>query len=640
MTVYCFNPNCSAPQNPNEETVCQSCSTQLQLRERYRAVQLLGQGGFGRTFLAIAHPSNFPISESDLDEQTNVETPQLYVIKQFLPDSTNLRHFSQAKTLFQHEAYRLKELGNHPQIPTFIENFEQDHLLYLVQEYVIGETLASELAKIGKFRSIEIWQLLENLLPLLHFIHSHTVIHRDIKPENIIRQTSGSLALVDFGAAKLITEFSATQPGTTIGSPDYSAPEQVRGKATFASDLYSLGVTCIHLLTGIHPFHLFDFSSNQWVWQNYLQTDGAPAQDAVRTENIDRLIPFLNRLIEPALSQRFPSAEVAIAELQKLRGTKLPSFISPPSPTWEYYATLTGHDGLFAGINAIAFSPDGKILASASDDKTIRLWNVETGSEMGVIRGHAQFVKAIAFHPTDSNLLASSSSDRIIKLWRVQDHQEICSLLGHTQSVNALTFSPDGKILASASSDKAVRLWDTQTHQLLSTLSGHTLAINAVALSSGLPNQPSDRPLLATGSSDSTVKLWDLTTFELLCTLTGHTAAVKAIAFSPDAKLLATGSEDRTIRLWDVASHHCLNTFPGHPWPVAALAFLPDGKTLLSGSWDKTVKLCQISTGKEVETLSGHIDSVSCVAIAPTGSIIASGSKDKTIRVYSKRAPT
>ncbi|MBE9224650.1 serine/threonine protein kinase [Phormidium sp. LEGE 05292] len=611
--TICFNPSCNESQNYDRNSViCQFCGSTLLLKKRYRAVKVLGRGGFGQTFLAF-----------DLAE----DSPTLCVVKQFW---RVLDRGDSEKFLFGDAINKLKELGNHPQIPAVIDSFAENGNFYLVQKYITGKNLAILLGEKGQFSAAEVWQILENLLPVLQFIHSHQVIHRDIKPENIIQIKSlNDLFLVDFSAAKLVTETFFVTPGTTIGSAEYAAPEQVRGSAVFSSDLYSLGVVCLNLLTGIRPFHLFDLANNCWVWRNYWLSDLASSVEYDLAQIIDRLI-------EPSLEKRFPSAEVALTEMQKLTGKKIPISAPPPKQTWETYATLVGDGGLFSGINAIALSPDDKMLASVSDDRTICLWDighfVETLratslQEFFTLKAHTGKVKSVAFHPHSPNILASGSSDRQIKLWDLQKRQEIHTILGHNGAVNALAFSPDGKILASGSADKTVKLWHPEIGEQITTLSGAKLGINAIAFSPV-------SPILASASSDQIVHIWDLIKFELICTLVGHTGGVRAIVFSPDGKLLATGGEDRTIRLWDTTTWQCNCILSGHPWLISALTFSPNNQILISGSWDKTVKLWQVSTGKEIGILVGHTDLVSCVAISSDGSFIASGSQDKTIKLY------
>ncbi|VXD20188.1 serine/threonine-protein kinase [Planktothrix paucivesiculata] len=296
---YCFNPNCSNPPNPGDGKFCQQCGSKLLLNSVsvqgepiiYRGIKLIGQGGFGRTFLAV--------------EESQTLTSDC-VIKQFFPQSRNIQKSTE---LFQQEAERLQTLGQHPQIPKGLGYFQQDGYQYLVQEFIEGKNLAQELEEKGAFDQEKIIIILKDLLPVLQFIQEHKVIHRDIKPENIIRRfddqkTTGNLVLVDFGAAKLVTGGMLPKTGTMIGSAAYTAPEQLMGKAVFASDLYSLGVTCIHLLTNVTPFDLFDSTEGNWVWRDYLKT---PVSDS--------LGQILDKMLRGATRHRYHSASAILQQL-------------------------------------------------------------------------------------------------------------------------------------------------------------------------------------------------------------------------------------------------------------------------------------------------------------------------------------
>jgi serine/threonine protein kinase len=196
-------------------------------------------------------------------------------------------------------------LGKHPQIPELLAYFSQDNQQYLVQEFIDGKDLAQELTTNGAFNEAQVRSLLSDLLPVLQFVHQHHVIHRDIKPENIIRRRRDSqLVLVDFGASKVATGTALARTGTAIGSAGFAAPEQSFGRAVFASDIYGLGVTCIHLLTTMHPFDLFDPRENAWVWRNALKK---PVSDALGR--------ILDKMIESAINQRYQSAADVLKDL-------------------------------------------------------------------------------------------------------------------------------------------------------------------------------------------------------------------------------------------------------------------------------------------------------------------------------------
>ena len=304
--MYCLNPNCPTPQNPQNTKFCLSCGFKLLLRERYRAIKPIGQGGFGRTFLAV-------------DEDKPSKPP--CVIKQFYPQAQGTSTVQKATELFNQEAVRLDELGRHPQIPELLAYFTQDDRQYLVQQFIDGQNLGEELAENGAFNEAQIRQLLNDLLQVLQFVHQRQVIHRDIKPENIIRNKSDrKLFLVDFGASKIVTNTSLYQQGTSIGSPEYVAPEQVRGQAIFASDIYSLGATCIHLLTQISPFDLYDINEDAWVWQQYLTSNVNPD-----------LGKILNKMLESVPSRRYQSVDEVLKDFNKIQNVQVnPLPVAPP----------------------------------------------------------------------------------------------------------------------------------------------------------------------------------------------------------------------------------------------------------------------------------------------------------------------
>ncbi len=287
----CLNPECLTI-NPDNFQFCQKCGDKLLLVERYWAKSILGQGGFGRTFLAV--------------DEFKPSKP-FCVIKQFLPQAQGTETVAKAAELFAQEAERLELLGKHSQIPELFAYFSVDNRQYLVQEFIKGETLQQELDNRGAFNESQIRELLIDLLSVLQFVHSHNVIHRDIKPENIIRREADKkLVLVDFGAAKIMpTTQRRTVTGTVIGSAEYCAPEQSMGKAKSGSDLYSLGVTCLHLLTQMNPFDLYDVMEMEWVWRDCLNGNFVS----------DDLGKVLDSLVEQKPKLRHQKVEDVLADL-------------------------------------------------------------------------------------------------------------------------------------------------------------------------------------------------------------------------------------------------------------------------------------------------------------------------------------
>ncbi|MEP0752771.1 AAA family ATPase [Trichocoleus sp. Lan] len=285
--------------------------------------------------------------------------------------------------------------------------------------------------------------------------------------------------------------------------------------------------------------------------------------------------------------------------------------------------TCQGHTNW---VWSVAFSPQGNILASGSDDKTIKLWDLKTGQCLQTLQEHAHQVWSVAFSP-DGQTLASGSEDRTVKLWDVQSGQCCQTLQGHENWVRSVAFSPDGKTLATGSDDRTIKLWDLKTSQCYQTLQGHAERVWSVAFSP-------DSQTLASSSSDRTIKLWNFKTGECRRTLKGHGNWVRSLSFSPDGQTVASGSEDRSVKLWRVRTGECYQTLWGHQNWVRSVAFSPDGEILASGSGDHTVKLWHAPTGQCRRTLQGYANRVRSLALSPDGRILASGNDDRTVKLW------
>lgn len=294
---YCVNPACPHPENPTQASRCQACGSKLLLRDRYRVTQALGQGGFGATFIA---------------KDISLPGEPVCVIKQLRPVTTSERVLDMARQLFQREAKTLGKVGSHPQVPRLLDYFDSKEQFYLVQEYISGATLKQEVKHSGPFTELGIRQFLQEILPVLQYLHDAQVIHRDIKPANIIRRNiDNKLVLIDFGAVKdqvsqtaiISTSEQTALTSFAIGTPGFAPPEQMALRPVYASDIYALGVTCIYLLTGKSPNHLgYDPATGEIRWREYI--DVSPA-----------LITILEKMLEVSVRRRYQSAKEVLDAL-------------------------------------------------------------------------------------------------------------------------------------------------------------------------------------------------------------------------------------------------------------------------------------------------------------------------------------
>jgi serine/threonine protein kinase/sugar lactone lactonase YvrE len=654
----------------------------LLLHQRYQALKLIGQGGFGRTFLAVdgGKPSK----------------PRC-VIKQFFPQQQDPNYTHKAAELFRQEAKRLKELGKHPQIPALLASCEQDGQQYLVQEFIQGQNLTQELAEEGAFNEAQIRELLTRLLPILKFVHDHQVIHRDIKPANIIRRTfstspgvrestsggrvgirrKGQLVLVDFGAAKFATGTALIRTGTSIGSAEYTAPEQIRGKAVFASDLYSLGVTCIHLLTQITPFDLFDSSEDTWVWRDFLIN---PVSDSLGR--------VLDKLLQSATKRRYQSVAEVFSDLKSQPTHKATTTVTIPrtranptsqsSSSQSVKTTSASKSRTPSGLGADTVEdsphkipsifpfqipseapiepvnhPDSSPATTRSQNNLRQAAALRVGFATLMIFATSSLVRLTANHwqeaeshgESPSSLLETDQQEHLTS--NLRETARPIHILSKLDSVLSVALSPDGQTLVSGTDidwaeagtfdekdishsehnryGSKVRVWDLATRTLRHTLNTR-YPVWSVAIS------PDSQMLIASTTNDSadqsgdegSIEVWNLRTGKRLRTIPKSADDGKNVAISPDGQMLAS-SADETIKLWSVQTGKLIRTLDVKASGVNAIIFSQDGETLASTGYDGTIALWNPRTGDMIGNLEGQVGSLDSIAISADGQTVVTG---------------
>ena len=670
---YCINPHCSHPYNPADHAFCQSCGSCLRLKDRYRPLKILGESAGCRTFLAVDEDKPFQ--------------PRC-VIKQFvLPNSTATQIGDlQRITSYDTGVAELAKISQKSAIPSILATFQQDNSRYFIQEYIEGRNLAEVLVQIGSFQESQIAQLLEEILPTLKLIHQNHRIHGEIKPENIIdRYSTGQKLTLDSTPPQYVLVDFSPHSGLNSGlnsgqildppintSAEYAAPEQLQGYPQPNSDLYSLGVTCLHLLTRVSPFDLYDEKSETWVWRDYLKHPvshrlGCILDGMVNRNPIDRY-QSAGDILEDLRAKWSPLASVSAPQNQRLLTaagavmlgalawclsaqfpisqprpvSQLPDPLPPIQtrrliPVEPHLPRLSAPQMRLlrktqGPVWAIAVNPNGRTLASGKTNGQIEIIDLQTGQILHTFSGHSSPVGALDISP-DGRYLATGSGDKTIKIWDLDNSRLVRTIYGHQAWVYDVAFSPDGQTLASVSQDQTLKLWDMGTGWEVGQLRGQAKDVQSIAFSP-------DHQLLVTGSGEGQVELWNWRTQQLIRSIPAHSQAIWSVTISPDGQTLATGSWDHSVKLWDLdqirseyfysRSHQ---TIVGHRDKVISLEFSPDSRTLASADVTGNVKLWSSLTGELQGSLSGHRSWVD-LQFHPNQDFLLSGSLDDTIKVW------
>jgi len=291
--------------------------------------------------------------------------------------------------------------------------------------------------------------------------------------------------------------------------------------------------------------------------------------------------------------------------------------------TGKQQRVLKGHDG---GVWDVSFSPDGQLLISGGIDQTVRLWQVATAAQQRILRGHTARVQVVTVSP-DGRTLLTASADSTLRLWDMATGKQQRILRGHSAAVSGASFSSDGRLVVSSSNDDTLRLWEVATGKQQRVIKAHLAGVTDVSFS------PNGRRVLSSGN-DTTVRLWEVATGKQERVFAGHAHRISSVRFGPNGRLALSSSYDKTLRLWQVATGQQQRVLVGHPSAVHGVSLRPDGRRVLSAGSDNLLRLWDVATGKQLRILKGHSAGISGVRFSPDGRLALSGSDDKTMRLW------